>query len=66
MCDGSVEALRPWKCVACFRFEFGSKMREACLVLRNHLNDDAKALKSKEVVRTGMLLKTSLTPPVKL
>lgn len=34
-------------------------MREACLILRNHLNDDTKALKSKEVVRVCMLLKTS-------
>lgn len=33
-------------------------MREACLILRNHLNDDNKALKSKEVVRACMLLKT--------
>lgn len=31
-------------------------MREACLILRNHLNDDAKALKSKELVRVCMLL----------
>lgn len=35
-------------------------MREACLILRNHLNDDAKALKSKEVVRACMLFKTSV------
>lgn len=34
-------------------------MREACLIVRNHLNDDAKALKSKEVVRECMLLQTS-------
>lgn len=31
-------------------------MREACLILKNHLNDDIKALKSKEVVRPCMLL----------
>ncbi|CAG00786.1 unnamed protein product, partial [Tetraodon nigroviridis] len=37
------------------KFEFGSKMREACLILRNHLNDEAKALRSKEVVRVCML-----------
>lgn len=34
-------------------------MREACLILRNHLNDDARALKSKEVVRACMLPKAS-------
>ncbi|KAF7202562.1 KN motif and ankyrin repeat domain-containing protein 3 [Nothobranchius furzeri] len=32
------------------KFEFSSKMREACLILKNHLNDDIKALKSKEVL----------------
>ncbi|XP_003974408.2 KN motif and ankyrin repeat domain-containing protein 3 [Takifugu rubripes] len=32
------------------KFEFSSKMREACLILRNHLNDDARAPKSKEVL----------------
>lgn len=32
------------------KFEFSSKMREACLILKNHLNDDAKTLKSKEVL----------------
>ncbi|MEQ2278331.1 hypothetical protein XENORESO_016351, partial [Xenotaenia resolanae] len=31
------------------KFEFSSKMREACLILKNHLNDDVKTLKSKEV-----------------
>lgn len=51
--------LQRWKCFICFRFEFSSKMREACLILRNHLNDDARALKSKEVVRACMLLKAS-------
>lgn len=55
---GGVE-LKGWKCFICFRFEFSSKMREACLILRNHLNDDARALKSKEVVRACMLLKAS-------
>lgn len=33
-------------------------MREACLILKNHLNDDIKTLKSKEVVRSCMLLLT--------
>uniref|UniRef100_A0A096MDL5 KN motif and ankyrin repeat domains 3 n=1 Tax=Poecilia formosa TaxID=48698 RepID=A0A096MDL5_POEFO len=33
------------------RFEFSSKMREACLILKNHLNDDVKTLKSKEVTK---------------
>lgn len=37
--------------VVCLRFELSMKMREACLILKNHLNDDAKAMKSKEVVR---------------
>lgn len=55
---GGVE-LKRWKCFICFRFEFSSKMREACLILRNHLNDDARAPKSKEVVRARMLLKAS-------
>ncbi|XP_054912745.1 KN motif and ankyrin repeat domain-containing protein 3 isoform X1 [Poeciliopsis prolifica] len=32
------------------KFEFSSKMREACLILKNHLNDDVKTLKSKEVL----------------
>uniref|UniRef100_A0A1A8FQ66 KN motif and ankyrin repeat domains 3 n=1 Tax=Nothobranchius korthausae TaxID=1143690 RepID=A0A1A8FQ66_9TELE len=32
------------------KFEFSSKMREACLILKNHLNDDIKTLKSKEVL----------------
>ncbi|XP_026179099.1 KN motif and ankyrin repeat domain-containing protein 3 [Mastacembelus armatus] len=32
------------------KFELSSKMREACLILKNHLNDDIKALKSKEVL----------------
>lgn len=40
----------------CYRFELSSKMREACLILKNHLNDDIKTLKSKEVVRSCMLL----------
>lgn len=35
-----------------FRFELSLKMREACLILKHHLNDDAKTLKSKEVVRS--------------
>nr|XP_057928243.1 KN motif and ankyrin repeat domain-containing protein 3 [Doryrhamphus excisus] len=32
------------------KFELSSKMREACLILKNHLNDDVQSLKSKEVV----------------
>ncbi|XP_041967437.1 KN motif and ankyrin repeat domain-containing protein 3 [Alosa sapidissima] len=32
------------------KFELSMKMREACLILKNHLNDDAKAMKSKEVL----------------
>ncbi|XP_029987244.1 KN motif and ankyrin repeat domain-containing protein 3 [Sphaeramia orbicularis] len=32
------------------KFELSSKMREACLILKNHLNDDVKTLKSKEVL----------------
>ncbi|XP_056319085.1 KN motif and ankyrin repeat domain-containing protein 3 [Danio aesculapii] len=32
------------------KFELSSKMREACLILKNHLNDGAKAVKSKEVL----------------
>ncbi|XP_061094513.1 KN motif and ankyrin repeat domain-containing protein 3 isoform X2 [Conger conger] len=32
------------------KFELSLKMREACLILKNHLNDDATALKSKEVL----------------
>ncbi|KAK6320480.1 hypothetical protein J4Q44_G00095870 [Coregonus suidteri] len=32
------------------KFELSAKMREACLILKNHLNDDVKILKSKEVI----------------
>ncbi|XP_021427814.2 KN motif and ankyrin repeat domain-containing protein 2 [Oncorhynchus mykiss] len=32
------------------KFELSAKMREACLILKNHLNDDVKTLKSKEVI----------------
>lgn len=32
------------------KFELSSKMREACLILKHHLNDDIKTLKSKEVL----------------
>nr|XP_020467697.1 KN motif and ankyrin repeat domain-containing protein 3 [Monopterus albus] len=32
------------------KFELSSKMREACLILKNHLNDDVQTLKSKEVL----------------
>lgn len=34
-------------------------MREACLILRNQLNDGTKALKSKEEVRDCMLVETA-------
>lgn len=36
-------------------------MREACLILKHHLNDDMRTLKSKEVVRSCMLLQTSFS-----
>ncbi|XP_076845086.1 KN motif and ankyrin repeat domain-containing protein 3 isoform X2 [Brachyhypopomus gauderio] len=32
------------------KFELSSKMREACLILKNHLNDTAKVTKSKELL----------------
>ncbi|XP_056134021.1 KN motif and ankyrin repeat domain-containing protein 3 isoform X2 [Lampris incognitus] len=32
------------------KFELSAKMREACLILKNHLNDDIQTLKSKEVL----------------
>ncbi|KAK2899056.1 hypothetical protein QQF64_031534 [Cirrhinus molitorella] len=32
------------------KFELSAKMREACLILKNHLNDGAKPVKSKEVL----------------
>ncbi|KAM6920909.1 KN motif and ankyrin repeat domain-containing protein 3 isoform 2-T2 [Xenentodon cancila] len=32
------------------KFEFSSKMREACLIMKNRLNDDVETLKSKEVL----------------
>ncbi|KAL4658798.1 KN motif and ankyrin repeat domain-containing protein 3 isoform X1 [Arapaima gigas] len=32
------------------KFELSTKMREACLLLKNHLNDDVSTLKSKEVL----------------
>lgn len=32
------------------KFELSSKMREACLILKNHLNDGAKTTKSKELL----------------
>ncbi|KAM6963008.1 KN motif and ankyrin repeat domain-containing protein 3 [Aplochiton taeniatus] len=32
------------------KFELNSKMREACLILKNQLNSDVKTLKSKEVL----------------
>nr|XP_061831906.1 KN motif and ankyrin repeat domain-containing protein 1-like isoform X1 [Nerophis lumbriciformis]XP_061831907.1 KN motif and ankyrin repeat domain-containing protein 1-like isoform X1 [Nerophis lumbriciformis] len=32
------------------KFELSSKMREACIILKNHLNDDIQTLKSKEVL----------------
>lgn len=37
-------------------------MREACLILKNHLKDDIAALKSKEVVRPCMLLQPIYPP----
>lgn len=36
-----------------YRFELSAKMREACLIVKNHLNDGAKTVKSKEVVGTN-------------
>ncbi|XP_069558465.1 KN motif and ankyrin repeat domain-containing protein 3 isoform X1 [Brachyistius frenatus] len=35
------------------KFDLSSKMREACLILKNHLNDDIKTLKSKEVLSSS-------------
>nr|XP_055025036.1 KN motif and ankyrin repeat domain-containing protein 3 isoform X2 [Misgurnus anguillicaudatus] len=32
------------------KFELSARMREACLILKNHLNDGSKTLKSKEVL----------------
>ncbi|XP_066500960.1 KN motif and ankyrin repeat domain-containing protein 3 isoform X2 [Hoplias malabaricus] len=32
------------------KFELSSKMREACLILKNHLNDGTKTTKSKELL----------------
>ncbi|XP_077080673.1 KN motif and ankyrin repeat domain-containing protein 3 [Siphateles boraxobius] len=32
------------------KFELSAKMREACLIVKNHLNDGAKTVKSKEVL----------------
>ncbi|KAI4902796.1 hypothetical protein NFI96_011177 [Prochilodus magdalenae] len=32
------------------KFELSSKMREACLILKNHLNEGAKTAKSKELL----------------
>nr|XP_061791138.1 KN motif and ankyrin repeat domain-containing protein 3-like [Nerophis lumbriciformis] len=32
------------------KFELSSKMREACLILKTHLNDDIQTLKSKDVL----------------
>ncbi|KAL1023262.1 hypothetical protein UPYG_G00038420 [Umbra pygmaea] len=32
------------------KFELSAKMREACLIVKNHINDDSKTLKSKEVL----------------
>lgn len=51
--DTDEEALRAANCSSedvKEKFEFSSKMREACLILKNHLHDDAKTLKSKEVL----------------
>ncbi|XP_051928678.1 KN motif and ankyrin repeat domain-containing protein 3 [Hippocampus zosterae] len=38
------------------KFELSSKMREACLILKNHLNDDIQTLKSKEVLASTHLV----------
>uniref|UniRef100_A0A8C4SV69 KN motif and ankyrin repeat domains 3 n=1 Tax=Erpetoichthys calabaricus TaxID=27687 RepID=A0A8C4SV69_ERPCA len=35
------------------KFELSKKMREACLILKNHLNDDSSVLKSKEVLASS-------------
>ncbi|KAM8861672.1 uncharacterized protein ACB058_008403 [Synchiropus picturatus] len=35
------------------KFELSSKLREACLILKNHLNDDEDSLKSKEVLSSN-------------
>ncbi|KAM8822283.1 LOW QUALITY PROTEIN: uncharacterized protein ACB058_021514, partial [Synchiropus picturatus] len=35
------------------QFELSSKLREACLILKNHLNDDEDSLKSKEVLSSN-------------
>lgn len=44
---------RKTKWTLSYRFELSAKMREACLILKNHLNDGAKSVKSKEVVGTN-------------
>ncbi len=41
------------KWISSYRFELSAKIREACLILKNNLNDGAKSVKSKEVVRTN-------------
>lgn len=38
------------------KFELSSKMREACLILKNHLNDDDSTLQSKEVLSSSHLV----------
>ncbi|KAJ3599028.1 hypothetical protein NHX12_032991 [Muraenolepis orangiensis] len=52
--DTDEEALRAARCdasdIVIEKFELSSKMREACLILKNHLNDDITVLKSKEVL----------------
>ncbi|KAI7789941.1 KN motif and ankyrin repeat domain-containing protein 3 [Triplophysa rosa] len=35
------------------KFELSSRMREACLIVKKHLNDGSKALKSKEVLSSS-------------
>ncbi|KAK7888677.1 hypothetical protein WMY93_024237 [Mugilogobius chulae] len=35
------------------KFELSSKMREACLILKNHLNDDERDAQSKEVLSSS-------------
>uniref|UniRef100_A0A8C6WQN4 KN motif and ankyrin repeat domains 3 n=1 Tax=Neogobius melanostomus TaxID=47308 RepID=A0A8C6WQN4_9GOBI len=53
--DTDEEATKVMKCVPP-RFELSSKMREACLILKNHLNDDDRTLQSKEVLSSSHLV----------
>ncbi|XP_077573634.1 KN motif and ankyrin repeat domain-containing protein 3 [Stigmatopora nigra] len=38
------------------KFELSSKMREACLILKNHLNDGIQSVKSKDVLTSTHLV----------